>query len=176
MTRKVRNGKPVTPTLRYRTHEQNARYLQTHCKPLHGLVVGTVTQGAQTGVVDIDKRWTPINGHKLEIVARSHVVAVIDTVARDRGISADRCKTALSTLFVWPIDQGFCDLNPTMHIKARATNGSRERALSDQELAEVWHACPDSDFGKIVRLLILTGQRKTEIGDLHWTESISMRA
>ena len=57
-----------------------------------------------------------------------------------------------------------------MHIKARSTNGARERALSDQELAEVWRACPDNDYGKIVRLLLLSGQRKQEIGGLRWSE------
>jgi integrase len=34
----------------------------------------------------------------------------------------------------------------------------------------VWNACGDDNFGHIVRLLILTGQRKTEIGDLRWSE------
>ena len=168
MTRKVRNGKPVTPTLRHRTHDQSERYLKTHCAPLHTLVVGTVTQGAQAGVVDIDKHWTPI---KLEIIARNHVAAVVDDVAKTRGkVAADRCKTALSTFFVWAIDQGFCDLNPTLNIKNRAANGSRERVLTDQELTEVWRACGDNDHGRIGKLLILTGQRKAEIGDLHWTE------
>ena len=171
MTRKVIGGKAVTPTLRLRTHEQSERYLTQHCQPLHRLVIGTVTQGAQAGVVDLEKRWAPINGHKLEIIARSHVVQVIDTVARDRGrVAADRCKTALSTFLAWCIDQGFCDANPTMHIKARATNGSRERVLSDQELAEVWRACGNDDFGNIVRLLLLTGCRAREIGDLCWSE------
>jgi integrase len=42
--------------------------------------------------------------------------------------------------------------------------------LSEAELREVWHACLDDDYGRIVKLLILTGQRKTEIGDLLWTE------
>ena len=103
-----------------------------------------------------------INGHKLEIVARGHVVDVIDDIAKNRGkVAADRCKAALSTFFAWAIDQGFCDLNPSMHIKARSTNGARERTLSDQELAEVWRACPDNDYGKIVRLLLLSGQRET---------------
>jgi len=85
-------------------------------------------------------------------------------------VSADRCKAAISTFYVWWIDQGYCDLNPTMHIKARSTNGARERTLSDQELAEVWHACRDDDYGRIVRLLILTGQRRVEIGDLSCPE------
>jgi len=54
------------------------------------------------GVVDIDKRWIAINGHRLKIIARSHVVDGIDDVAETRGkVAADRCKTALSTFFVW---------------------------------------------------------------------------
>jgi hypothetical protein len=43
-TRKIKNGKPVTPTLRVKTHEQTTRYLNTHCASLHDLVVGTVTR------------------------------------------------------------------------------------------------------------------------------------
>ena len=72
LTRRVRNGKTVTPTLRLRTHEASERFLRTYFAPLHHLVVGTVTRGAQVGVVDIDKRWTPISaGHKVAAVARS---------------------------------------------------------------------------------------------------------
>jgi integrase len=43
--------------------------------------------------------------------------------------------------------------------------------LSRAELAEVWGAaCGAGDFGDIVRLLILTGQRREEIGSLRWSE------
>ena len=42
--------------------------------------------------------------------------------------------------------------------------------MTEAELAEVWQACEDDDYGKIVRLLVLTGQRRAEIGDLVWPE------
>jgi integrase len=42
--------------------------------------------------------------------------------------------------------------------------------LSDSELAEVWHACPDDDHGRIVKLLMLTGQRRGEVGGMRWSE------
>jgi integrase len=42
--------------------------------------------------------------------------------------------------------------------------------ITEAELVEVWKACLDDDHGCIVRLLILTGQRRTEIGDLEWPE------
>ena len=45
---------------------------------------------------------------------------------------------------------------------------SRERVLRDQELAAVWLACEHMGFpfGPFVQLLILTGQRRTEVASL----------
>jgi integrase len=47
---------------------------------------------------------------------------------------------------------------------------SRDRVLDDAELSAVWHACKDDDFGRIVRLLIVLGARRTEVGGLRWSE------
>jgi integrase len=60
--------------------------------------------------------------------------------------------------------------NPTLDIRSRGQNGGRKLVLAEPELVEVWNACGDDNFGHIVRLLKLTGQRKTEIGDLRWSE------
>jgi len=47
---------------------------------------------------------------------------------------------------------------------------SRTRVLSDDELRAIWQAAETmGTFGTIVRLLILTGQRKMEIGSLRWS-------
>jgi integrase len=47
---------------------------------------------------------------------------------------------------------------------------SRDRVLSSDELRQIWAALPDSDYGAIIKLLVLTGQRASEISDLQWTE------
>jgi integrase len=47
---------------------------------------------------------------------------------------------------------------------------SRDRVLSDRELALVWRESGDGSFGKIVKLLVLTGARREEIGALRWSE------
>ena len=47
---------------------------------------------------------------------------------------------------------------------------SRDRVLTDSELATIWKALPDSDYGDILKLLILTGQRREEIARLQWSE------
>ena len=46
----------------------------------------------------------------------------------------------------------------------------RERVLSDSELAEIWKACGDDDHGRCIKLLILTGCRRQEVGGIAWSE------
>ena len=43
-----------------------------------------------------------------------------------------------------------------------------ERVLTDDELIAVWNAAVGFPFGAMIRLLILTGQRRSEIGSLKW--------
>src|SRR5262249_42440820 len=47
---------------------------------------------------------------------------------------------------------------------------SRDRVLTDAELKTIWKACADDDYGAVLKLLMLTGQRANEIGDLRWSE------
>src|SRR5262249_20688401 len=42
--------------------------------------------------------------------------------------------------------------------------------LSDDEIRIIWKGCNDDDFGRIVRLLLLTGCRREEIAALRWNE------
>jgi integrase len=46
----------------------------------------------------------------------------------------------------------------------------RDRVLTDGEIRSIWRNCTDDDFGRIVRLLLLTACRRDEIGGLRWTE------
>ena len=89
---------------------------------------------------------------------------------RAAGSCRSRARRPLWTV-LWAIDRGYLDTNPTVNIRARAHGGARERVLSEPELAAIWNACDgDDDFSRIVRLLIFTGQRRAEIGDLAWPE------
>jgi integrase len=49
---------------------------------------------------------------------------------------------------------------------------ARERAPDDSELAEIWHAAAKLEwpFEPAVKLLILTGQRREEVGQMRWSE------
>ena len=42
--------------------------------------------------------------------------------------------------------------------------------LTDPELAALWRTCGGDDFGRIVKLLVLTGCRRQEVGGMCWSE------
>src|SRR5262249_61756789 len=54
--------------------------------------------------------------------------------------------------------------------KAAGENKPRDRVLTDKELATLWNSFPDKEYGRTVRLLILTGWRRDEIRRLGWVE------
>jgi integrase len=125
--------------------------------------------------------WRPLHGRAANDISRDDVIARVDEIARDNGrVAADRARTALSGLFTWAIERGHDLTNPCIGVAARApSNGGRQRVLSESELREVWLASDPSvagDHGRIVRLLILIGQRRNEIGDLKWIEIVASGA
>jgi integrase len=105
-------------------------------------------------------------------MSRAAVAARLGKIAIQHGaVSADRARAALSAFFAWAIGEGLCDANPVVGTNKHFDGTkSRDRILSDRELRIIWHALPDSDYGAIIRLLILTGQRREEIGALRWSE------
>jgi integrase len=116
--------------------------------------------------------WKPLLGLPIDAIKRPTVAARLQEIIKERGrTAAGRGRSNLSALFTWAMKEGLCDANPVI-----ATNDPeegiqpRDRVLTDAELAAVWRACEDNDFGRIVRLLILTGCRREEIGGLKWSE------
>jgi integrase len=73
-------------------------------------------------------------------------------------------------MFAWAIGEGLCDANPVMGTNKASDDKERERTLTDAELAAVWKAAPDNDYGRILKLLILTGQRRDEIASMRRSE------
>ena len=52
------------------------------------------------------------------------------------------------------------------------SNTKRERVLSDEEAVAIWRAAGEAPlpYGAIVRLLMLTGQRREEVAGMRWSE------
>jgi integrase len=117
------------------------------------------------------KHAKPLHSQPIGQVSRSEVAALLARISRERGpVIANRTRVALSGLFAWCMVRHELGANPVIGIKANSEQ-SRERVLNDVELAAIWNSTGDnSSFSKIVRLLMLTGSRRNEIGDMRWSE------
>ena len=117
------------------------------------------------------KFWKPLHKLPLKKIDRATVAAELRSIAKERGpVAADRGRSTLSAFFGWAIGEGIAEVNPVVGTNKSSKGSSRERVLTDDELVKIWNAAPGSDFGRIVKLLLLTGQRRSEIADLRWAE------
>jgi len=116
------------------------------------------------------KAWAPLAGMPLNGIKRAHVAAQLTIVADNGAVNADRARSALSGLYSWAIGEGLADSNPVTGTNKQADEKPRERFLSREEVRAVWNACRSDDYGVIVKLLLLTAQRKAEVGSLEEAE------
>jgi integrase len=66
----------------------------------------------------------------------------------------------------WAHRKHYTDRNPMERMQAPHRYIARDRILTNEELKKVWHVAGDDAFGRLVKLLILTGQRVGEIRQL----------
>lgn len=115
----------------------------------------------------------PWRGRKLSDITRSDIHAILDGIV-DRGapIAANRSLAVMRRFFGWCVEREIIPTSPCEGIKAPSQSRSRDRVLSDDELRVVWKACEHLGwpFGPLVRLLILTGQRRDEVAEMTWSE------
>jgi integrase len=94
-----------------------------------------------------------------------------ELVASGTPMLANRVHSIARKLFNWAVEQEIVAISPLAGVKAPAEERSRDRVLTDQELRAVWHAAGQLGvYGSLVRILILTGQRRGEIAGLTWSE------
>jgi integrase len=119
------------------------------------------------------KSAAPLHSLKLEEIDRRKVAALLGQIETNSGpVSRNNARSALSSFFSWCIAEGLLELNPVTGTAKASQNGSRERVLTQEELRQLWQTLPqiNAGFADIIRLLLLTGARRNEIGLLTWSE------
>jgi integrase len=142
-----------------------ARYMEVKRRTLRA---STCSQAQRFFVM----HWKPLHDLPLDSIKRSQIAAHLHELVKEHGrMAAARARANLSALFNWAMKEGLVDGNPvTATNDPQAGIRPRERTLSDEELATVWRCCLDDNAGAIIKLLILTGARRDEIGRLKWSE------
>ena len=120
-----------------------------------------------------------------EDLDREAVVRALDAIGQRRGRkdggvgktprgAAMTGRTAAygRAAFAWAVKRGAVHTNPFAALPVRNGIAKRERVLSDTEIGEIWRATGDvaSPYGTIIRLLLLTGQRRGEVAGMTWGE------
>ena len=90
---------------------------------------------------------------------------------------AHRARTISSAMYAWGIEQGYVKQNPFSAVRLAAPR-AREKFLSRDEAGSFFDALSraveegevSTLFADVIRLLMLTGARKTEILGLRWSE------
>ena len=75
--------------------------------------------------------------------------------------------------FTWAIKHHLVQANPFAAVPLDDfRRAARDRVLTDDELVAVWRAAENAGgaFGRMVRFLLLTGQRREEVAGLAWPE------
>ena len=104
-------------------------------------------------------------------VRKRDIIRLVDLVAERAPVRANRVLSWTKRLFNWAAMRDLIDANPAQYVEKPTNERSRERVLTDPELVAIWGAVdPSTDFGAIIRLLMLTGARRSEIADLRWAE------
>ncbi len=122
----------------------------------------------------LDKEVLPAWGdRRIQDISRRDVHDLTDAL-RERGVPvlANRVFSLVRKLFNWAVSRDIIPVSPCHGLRPPVAETSRDRVLDDDELRWLWKAADGLGypFGPIVQLLVLTGQRKSEVGDASWRE------
>jgi len=91
---------------------------------------------------------------------------------RAAPVRANRVCAVVKLFFRWCVSQDYIQASPMVALERPTRERRRDRVLSHAEIRAFWRACEraGAPFGAIGKLLLLTGQRREEIGGLRWAE------
>jgi integrase len=145
-----------------------AQFIERHCKRSNRTSTAQATERLLR--LYVLPRW---RGRLMREISRRDVLDVLDRVV-DGGkpIAANRVLAAVRKLFNWAVSRDIVPASPCAGVKPPASERARDRSLTDAELRNVWQATEKigGPFGALVKLLILTGQRRDEVAGMSWGE------
>jgi integrase len=104
-------------------------------------------------------------GRIIHDIERRDIRELVENVAVDRPVLANRTLAHLSKFFNWLCERDVIKASPCAGVKPPAKEQARDRVLSDNEIKALWHACEGigGAAGPAVKLMLLTGQRCGEV-------------
>ncbi|MCZ6593250.1 MAG: integrase family protein, partial [Alphaproteobacteria bacterium] len=113
-------------------------------------------------------------GHKpFREFAASNINDLIDDINDNAGpFAANDILKILKVLMPWAEGRKIIAEAPVLKKIQRTEENERDRYLTESELPSFWAACEavGYPFGPLFRLLLLTGQRRSEVASMRWSQ------
>jgi integrase len=105
-------------------------------------------------------------------LSKADVLKLLDATADRAPIMANRLLALIRKFFNWSQERGYIETNPCAGIKAPSKERTRERVLTDDELRKLWPAfeAMQYPFGALFKVLLITGQRVSEVAGMRRDE------
>lgn len=113
-----------------------------------------------------------IGAMKMVDVRRRDIIRVVDrALGQGKLYMSNRVLRTLQGLFKFAQSRGEVEENPAIGVRPQREK-ARDRALTDDELKQIWPALPSLGFQPCaaLKLLLLTGQRLNEVIGAKWSE------
>jgi integrase len=120
--------------------------------------------------------WKTLHERPADDLGRREIIAILEPYAG--RVTAAQMLRHLSACLSWGLERELLERNAALGIKPPVQRAARERVLSDNEIRAIWLATDPSgaaagaqrEFHAIIRLLLLLGQRRQEVGGMLWAE------
>jgi integrase len=132
-----------------------AQFVELHCKRR----LRSWQQAERVLRVEVVPRW---RGKTVYDIRKRDIHAMLDAIAADRPVLANRVFAYVRKFFAWCVERGILVTSPCAGVRMPAKETPRERVLSDTEIVQFWHAVEGEAAGPYFKTLLLAGQRRTE--------------
>ena len=137
------------PALSYT--EATELYLQTYVRPNY----------RPRSASEVERLLKKLPDRPLKDITTGHITTVLDTLTPSE---ANHLFGVLRTFFNWCFRRDLIKFSPpTAKLTKPHKEQSRSRVLTPDEIRRVWTSLGDDTFSVIIKLCLLTGQRKGEI-------------
>jgi integrase len=116
-------------------------------------------------------------GRTIHDITKRDVIDLVEAIEQDRPVLANRVLAHVRKFFNWLVARDAIKVNPCAGVAPPGKEVTRDRVLDESEIKALWLACDDLDapgaavpFGAIAKLLLLTGQRRSEVACMPWSE------
>lgn len=148
-------------------------YMETHSKPKK--------RSWKNDQRYADKELVPrIGNMKCCDVRKSDIYTILDRILTRGPVAANRTFQFIRALFNFAVQRGIISISPCYMMKAPAPETSRDRVLTNEEIAAIWEAIAFEEqqssrpwkylITAYFKLFVLLGQRGYEIRTMRWID------